>query len=399
MTSGRNTSNNKKGDSNYGTIVIEQDFFRSTSNASIFTKNNNSNPSISNEASAKPLLSFRQQQLSRRSLFQSFAKQKRSPASDSNASSSYFTTSYYTRDSSKRSIFYSSFNSSKRSVLYSSLTSFTNLNTFVRDGGENKEIDTLGNSGAGEASLVQTVSNMTKMCFGSGVLALPYATNEAGLIWFIIGVALITLWNIYSTDRLIKSRECMDQYLAIIEDVESKPIEYVLNDRAKELKESLIKETILEESISSDQSSDTSFRSAYMDEDDMKSFKTTNTNFNDFDYGNFEDDESTMQPLENFLNENCLELEQAKDETFSENPCVFEQTKDADDEKSACCTFGEVAFFAFGEFGLNLMDALMLSLMLGIIISYEGMCIDMAYTHFQSLCFILISSHHNVELI
>lgn len=46
---------------------------------------------------------------------------------------------------------------------------------------------------------------MLKMCLGSGSLAIPYAADEGGLIFHIIGSGFITFWNIYAVNRMVES--------------------------------------------------------------------------------------------------------------------------------------------------------------------------------------------------
>lgn len=53
--------------------------------------------------------------------------------------------------------------------------------------------------------------NMIKMCIGSGCIAIPYAANEGGIIFHIIGLGVITLWNLYSVHRLDQSRSYIKQ--------------------------------------------------------------------------------------------------------------------------------------------------------------------------------------------
>jgi len=48
---------------------------------------------------------------------------------------------------------------------------------------------------------------MAKICMGSGTLALPYAATVGGLLFNIIGLCLIGLWNYYSSNCLLR---CLD---------------------------------------------------------------------------------------------------------------------------------------------------------------------------------------------
>jgi len=68
---------------------------------------------------------------------------------------------------------------------------------------------------ASKASLKQTSINIAKNCIGTGTLALPYASSQGGFVFSIIGLALIAQWNIYSVDRLIKC-ELLMQKMAIV---------------------------------------------------------------------------------------------------------------------------------------------------------------------------------------
>jgi len=56
----------------------------------------------------------------------------------------------------------------------------------------------------GSATAHEASCNMAKMCVGVGSLALPYSAREGGLLVSIFGLAMISMWNIYSVDRLIK---------------------------------------------------------------------------------------------------------------------------------------------------------------------------------------------------
>ena len=142
----------------------------------------------------------------------------------------------------------------------------------------------------GKTSIFQTSMNMTKMCIGTGVLALPYATSEAGIIWYGLGLTMVALWNIYSTDRLLKSRECMNEY------------------KRKNTPHSSARKQL---------------------------FQSTSG-----DRVNFDEEVITDDKLPH------------------------------DDENLG--TFGQVALFAFGNLGLHFVDTLMMVLMFGIIIAYEG---------------------------
>lgn len=61
----------------------------------------------------------------------------------------------------------------------------------------------------GGATVFQTSLNMAKMCMGTGTLALPFAAEKGGLLFNIIGLLIIGLWNYYSANCLLR---CL-QYL------------------------------------------------------------------------------------------------------------------------------------------------------------------------------------------
>jgi len=54
------------------------------------------------------------------------------------------------------------------------------------------------------ATVKQSALNIAKCCMGTGTLALPYAASQGGLLFNILGLAGISLWCVYSVDRLIK---------------------------------------------------------------------------------------------------------------------------------------------------------------------------------------------------
>ena len=63
-----------------------------------------------------------------------------------------------------------------------------------------------------KSSLAQTTLNMIKMSIGTGVIGIPYAASEGGIIFHIIGLALVTIWNNYSIHRLVESRSYVLQH-------------------------------------------------------------------------------------------------------------------------------------------------------------------------------------------
>lgn len=158
------------------------------------------------------------------------------------------------------------------------------------------------------ASTLQTSINMVKMCVGTGTLALPYAAKEGGLIWYIVGLSILTLWNIYSTDRLLKCCKYMNEYKA------------------------------------------------------GGVFKATNNNLISKSSGQVRRNSYQMRS-----HEERIDFEE--DDEYRLSQIMKESNKSECDENTNL--FGKVAFFAFGNFGLQFVDAMMMVLMLGIVIAYE----------------------------
>ncbi|GMH63077.1 hypothetical protein TL16_g12919, partial [Triparma laevis f. inornata] len=56
-------------------------------------------------------------------------------------------------------------------------------------------------------SFFSTVANLSKICVGTGVLALPYSFAQGGVLCSVFGLAIIAVWNSYSIARLLKCEE------------------------------------------------------------------------------------------------------------------------------------------------------------------------------------------------
>ena len=59
----------------------------------------------------------------------------------------------------------------------------------------------------GGASFLSTVINMMKTCMGTGCLALAYASQQGGLVLYVLGIVAIAGWNVVTADRLVR---CLD---------------------------------------------------------------------------------------------------------------------------------------------------------------------------------------------
>ena len=57
------------------------------------------------------------------------------------------------------------------------------------------------------STVFQTSLNIAKLCMGTGTLALPYAAQQGGLVFNMIGLGVIVVWNYYSADCLLR---CLD---------------------------------------------------------------------------------------------------------------------------------------------------------------------------------------------
>ena len=52
----------------------------------------------------------------------------------------------------------------------------------------------------------QTIVNIAKACAGTGTLALPYAASQGGYLFNMLGLLLMSYWNVYSVETLCKCR-------------------------------------------------------------------------------------------------------------------------------------------------------------------------------------------------
>ena len=72
----------------------------------------------------------------------------------------------------------------------------------VGDGNDGDSRDATRSAGA---SAVQTSINISKMCAGTGTLALPFAAEQGGLAFHLIGLFLIAAWDYRSSAYLLRS--------------------------------------------------------------------------------------------------------------------------------------------------------------------------------------------------
>lgn len=58
-----------------------------------------------------------------------------------------------------------------------------------------------------KSSVSNTIINLTKTMMGTGILALPYACQQGGLVLYSVGMIAIGAWNVFCVSRLVK---CLD---------------------------------------------------------------------------------------------------------------------------------------------------------------------------------------------
>ena len=59
------------------------------------------------------------------------------------------------------------------------------------------------------STIFQTALNITKLCMGTGTLALPFAAEKGGLLFNVMGLALIALWNYYCANCILRCRDLL----------------------------------------------------------------------------------------------------------------------------------------------------------------------------------------------
>lgn len=57
------------------------------------------------------------------------------------------------------------------------------------------------------ATVFQTSLNIAKLCMGTGTLALPFAAQKGGLVFNVLGLGVIVVWNYYSACCLLRCLE------------------------------------------------------------------------------------------------------------------------------------------------------------------------------------------------
>lgn len=77
------------------------------------------------------------------------------------------------------------------------------------------DIDDIDINDGGRATVFQTSLNITKICMGTGTLALPFASEVGGLLFNAIGLFAIGAWNYYSANCLLRCLEYLPPPAAV----------------------------------------------------------------------------------------------------------------------------------------------------------------------------------------
>lgn len=72
--------------------------------------------------------------------------------------------------------------------------------------------DTDRDAGPPGSSTFEAAVNLAKLCIGSGVLALPYASWKGGLLFSPIGIAVIAFWNYIACSQMIRCKRACSKY-------------------------------------------------------------------------------------------------------------------------------------------------------------------------------------------
>jgi amino acid permease len=195
--------------------------------------------------------------------------------------------------------------------------SFVSKSFVSNDTNSNKNNNTLKNNNtintAASASYYGTIINMMKTCMGTGCLALAYACQQGGIILYIIGLLLIALWNYVVMFLLI---DC----LIYIPETSVTRTESLVYEKDDINNKDLLYTCSVEKSVPNSANEDTISRS------------------------------------DNVPDDNC---------DFVHKSVVSGVTLTA--TKS---TMGRIAYYAFGLFGLQILDCVIIILFLGIITAY-----------------------------
>jgi amino acid permease len=200
----------------------------------------------------------------------------------------------------------------------------------------------------GQASLIETVLNQMKTCMGTGTLALSYSCQQSGLAVFVGGMVVIALWNVHCTGRLVRCLRYLPHY------------------EEEELGNELLEEKARCRSVSDDDGAEqtrTTIEAAWQgparEEEEVEGGRGADGAMN-------ADDDDARKPQQQGLL-----------------------------PPPGTSQLGQVAFAAFGNPGLQVLDLLMVLLLHGIIVSY--VCAAVSFLNDTDLVPILLRFVFDVE--
>lgn len=83
---------------------------------------------------------------------------------------------------------------------------------------EHLEVQQQNDEASHKAPVFTTSLHMVKLSIGTGVLAIPFAASQGGLLFHILGLFVMTVWNIYSVHCLAESRMYVEGQKASFQD-------------------------------------------------------------------------------------------------------------------------------------------------------------------------------------
>lgn len=173
----------------------------------------------------------------------------------------------------------------------------------------------------GTGTVLETALNSAKTCLGTGTLALPYAASQGGYLFNVLGLILISLWNLFSVNRLIHCEELVRELFC--------------NGGQNQQRNCQGQHTRRESRTSRHRRTGSSMRKLFRG-------MITDANINDD------------------------EVQWSEENVLAEQNFPPEGTS----------TYGRVAWYALGPIGLHMMDVALLVLLLGVVIAYEDAIIS-----------------------
>jgi amino acid permease len=183
----------------------------------------------------------------------------------------------------------------------------------------------------GTASMFRTVMSLMKVCLGTGCLALPYACRQGGILAYLMTLSCVAVWNLYAVHRLIGCLHycSMPEYNSSCCGYSSSSI--IINGKEQQ-EDSHVKDHE-EEAVNPPPIH-------------RHGCGTSNSCESSSSSSSKDDDEDEV--LANYNNNN--------------------KNKKAPPDNTA--TLGKVAWYAFGQPGLECLDVMMTILLMGVVVSY-----------------------------